>query len=135
MNAVIRKCSELLAGQGPLMKMLYEVNEPEDQVQWKFRPSVSVESLLHQLHEMKNDELALLRLFLDRIHVLAAIRHLPNIVSLLERLRQHYSYTLTRAAASKKTIRHVPTDLWAQGMVAPCIIVMTPLYVLKSLLS
>ncbi|ELU09101.1 hypothetical protein CAPTEDRAFT_223578 [Capitella teleta] len=102
--------------QGPLMKILYEVddNEPQMQVLWKFRGNITVQSLLQQLHERTSDadELQLLRLFLSKIDILASIRHLPNITFLMERLRHRYSYTLSRAESLKKTVRQIKKDLW-----------------------
>ncbi|ELT95387.1 hypothetical protein CAPTEDRAFT_208661 [Capitella teleta] len=104
--------------QGPLMKMLYEVDdntiEPQMQVLWKFRGTITVQSLLQQLHERTSEanELQLLRLFLSKIDILAAIRHLPNITFLMERLRHRFSYTLSRAESLKKTVREIKKDLW-----------------------
>ncbi|ELU02735.1 hypothetical protein CAPTEDRAFT_201549 [Capitella teleta] len=109
-DAVLQAANTAMAndeqtGHGKLMKLIYEVDEsPEKQALWKYRPSITVDNLLHKLHEKKDNELELVRCFLSRVNELAAIRHLPNIVALLERLRLRYSYIISRADASKTTI-------------------------------
>jgi hypothetical protein len=106
----------MFSGCGALLRRLCEVERPSlEDLLWRFRPSVSIDRLLQELHETRNKKLKFLRSFLTKIPQISAIQQLPNIVFLLERLRQHYSYTLSREAAATMTIREMKKDLWAVG--------------------
>ncbi|XP_077980164.1 E3 ubiquitin-protein ligase rnf213-alpha-like [Glandiceps talaboti] len=92
-------------GNNPLLKLLYEVDPPSEQLRlesmyniptvWRYRSRVTIEHLTHALQEnmaskKSKRKYRILQQFLDREHTLRAIKYLPDVVQLQQLLIDKY---------------------------------------------